>query len=81
MNCPICHSDNVHRSRHRNQFEAWRKRIFYYRLYRCHDCEWRGWIKAAKADNNTSPHYRLIVWLAIVIFSVLAFLIIRPYLE
>ena len=81
MNCPQCSSDNIHRSRHRNRFEAWRKSIFHQRLYRCHDCGWRGWLKIASDNTNTSPHYKFSTWLIIVIVAILTFWLLLPYLE
>jgi len=41
--CPKCGSGNVHRSRSRSRWETWRKEITGKRMFRCHDCSWRGW--------------------------------------
>jgi hypothetical protein len=41
--CPECRSQNLHRSRSRNKWEAWRKEITSKRLFRCRACGWRGW--------------------------------------
>jgi hypothetical protein len=45
--CPECHSDRIHRSRARNTWEAWRKRLTRSLPFRCHLCGWRGWMDAA----------------------------------
>ena len=45
--CPECHSDRIHRSRARNTWEAWRKRLTRSVPFRCHLCGWRGWMDAA----------------------------------
>jgi hypothetical protein len=45
--CPECHSDRIHRSRARNTWEAWRKRLTRGLPFRCHLCGWRGWMDAA----------------------------------
>ena len=45
--CPECHSDRIHRSRARNTWEAWRKRLTRSLPFRCHLCGWRGWKDAA----------------------------------
>ena len=34
--CPECHSDRIHRSRARNTWEAWRKRLTRSLPFRCH---------------------------------------------
>jgi predicted RNA-binding Zn-ribbon protein involved in translation (DUF1610 family) len=41
--CPKCGSANIHRSRSRSRWETWRKEITGKRVFRCHDCGWRGW--------------------------------------
>lgn len=41
--CPKCNSDDIHRSRAKSKWEAWRKEITGKRPYRCHACGWRGW--------------------------------------
>jgi len=42
--CKRCTSSNVHRSKTRNIFERLRKERTLKRLYRCHECGWRGWL-------------------------------------
>src|SRR5438067_76218 len=41
--CPKCKSLDVHQSRAKTRWEAWRKRITGRRPYRCRACRWRGW--------------------------------------
>ena len=41
--CPQCQCRNIHRSRSRSRWEAWRKAIIGKRLFRCRSCGWRGW--------------------------------------
>ena len=41
--CPKCHSEKIHRSRARNSWETWRKRLTSRRPFRCDSCGWRGW--------------------------------------
>lgn len=43
--CGACGGSNVHRSRSRNFFERFRRARSTKRLYRCHDCGWRGWLE------------------------------------
>jgi UDP-GlcNAc:undecaprenyl-phosphate GlcNAc-1-phosphate transferase len=42
--CLSCGSRNVHRSKARNLYERFKKLHTAARLYRCHDCGWRGWL-------------------------------------
>jgi hypothetical protein len=41
--CPKCDSDEIYRSRAKSRWEVWRKEITGKRLWRCHNCQWRGW--------------------------------------
>ena len=42
--CPACGGDEIHRSRSRNLYERFRKTQTDRRLFRCHQCGWRGWL-------------------------------------
>ena len=42
--CADCGSRNVHRSKARSLYERIRKMHTSTRLFRCHDCGWRGWL-------------------------------------
>jgi hypothetical protein len=42
--CLSCGSRNVHRSKARNLYERFKKLHTSHRLFRCHDCGWRGWL-------------------------------------
>lgn len=42
--CPKCNSEGARRSRTRGRWERWRKEITGRRPYRCHRCNWRGWL-------------------------------------
>lgn len=42
--CPKCKKDAAHRSKARWFGERWRKATTARRLYRCDNCNWRGWI-------------------------------------
>jgi hypothetical protein len=43
--CHRCGSSNLRRSRARNILEQLRKSRTQKRPYRCHDCDWRGWLE------------------------------------
>jgi FlaA1/EpsC-like NDP-sugar epimerase len=42
--CPKCGSNRLHRSRARSLTERVRRNFSARRLFRCDDCEWRGWL-------------------------------------
>jgi hypothetical protein len=42
--CPHCGSSRLHRSRVRSLPERVRRNFSARRLFRCDDCEWRGWL-------------------------------------
>lgn len=42
--CPTCHSSALHRSRARTLSERMRRNYSAKRLFRCADCNWRGWL-------------------------------------
>jgi hypothetical protein len=44
VTCPKCASQQTCRSRARSFRERVRKRFTKKRLYRCRDCDWRGWV-------------------------------------
>ena len=45
MICPKCgETENIERSHSRGLFEKVLKRVTPLRAYRCHSCNWRGWL-------------------------------------
>jgi hypothetical protein len=44
QHCPGCGSSKIHRSRVRNLPERVRRNFSARRLFRCDDCNWRGWL-------------------------------------
>jgi FlaA1/EpsC-like NDP-sugar epimerase len=42
--CPNCRSQTLHRSRARTLSERMRRRLSDRRLFRCTNCDWRGWL-------------------------------------
>ena len=82
MICPKCSSENIHRSRHRSRWESLRKSLSNKRLYRCHDCSWRGWLTSSEPEKkNVSPQYRIITYVAVVAIALLAFWLLIPHLQ
>jgi hypothetical protein len=57
--CPNCKSKSVRRSRSRSQWERWRKAITHKLLYRCRNCNWRGWrAPEYNDDDHETDHSR-----------------------
>lgn len=42
--CPSCGEFALHRSHARTLYEGLRKKVTSKRIFRCHDCDWRGWV-------------------------------------
>jgi hypothetical protein len=43
--CPKCGKPALHRSRTRTAVEKFRRRYSLKRQFRCHECQWRGWLE------------------------------------
>lgn len=65
--CPKCGEYHYHRSHSRNFYEKLRKRIKKDRVFRCHTCGYRGWIRVKKLEHETD---RKVVYLYV--FAVFA---------
>ena len=67
-NCPRCNaSGKMRRSKRRNNFEAFIKTFTIFNIYRCRDCDWRGYkslYKLTTTSLKTIGIYLLIAILA-----------------
>ena len=54
--CPRCSSSDIHRSHSRTILERTRRTLTHKRLFRCHECNWRGW--AIPIDGPPAPSER-----------------------
>lgn len=55
MICPNCgKAEKVHRSHSRGLFEKVFKTVTLYKVYRCHDCNWRGWLIPGTTGSHAS---------------------------
>jgi DNA-directed RNA polymerase subunit RPC12/RpoP len=84
MKCRTCGSENLHRSRPRNQWERFVSMLTTYRYFRCHDCNGRMPLrkpaapKALKAPAprvNPKRRMRMLVKYAKIAAAVLALLV------
>jgi hypothetical protein len=54
--CPMCQSSRLHRSKARSLPERVRRNFSARRLFRCDDCNWRGWLMPLEfADAESAP--------------------------
>ncbi len=71
--CPKCKKFQLYRSHSKNVFERAVKKLLPCKIYRCHECKWRGWIMKKhihkKEMNKKELAYYIIVFL-ILIFTV-----------
>jgi hypothetical protein len=79
--CPQCGTvGKVHRSRPRGFFEDLRRFIFpVFSVYRCHNCNWRGWLLRSGAKSTTGRLVLaayVVVLLALIVALVL---LVREY--
>jgi hypothetical protein len=54
LNCPSCGDYSLEKSRSRSQFEKIVKVLTPLRTYRCHHCNWRGWISKRRVMSEPS---------------------------
>lgn len=55
MICPHCgKTERIHRSHSRGFIEKVVKSVTPYKIYRCHDCNWRGWLVPGSPGNVLS---------------------------
>ena len=63
--CPKCGQQTLRRSRSKSKFEVFLKRIKSinpYRLYRCHNCTWRGWMSKVRANGQRRMIFKNIMF-------------------
>ena len=70
MVCPEC-GERLYRSHSRNFKESITKKLTSYKTYRCHNCEWRGMIAPAKANDYGERKRLIVFWLAGLIVALL----------
>jgi hypothetical protein len=77
--CPEC-GNRVHKSHSRGFGERLVKVITRYKVYRCHDCGWRGWLSKGKALTRAGGLRTLLGLLLTILATVLiAFYLIENY--
>ena len=80
--CPKCGEFNLYRSRSRSHIEKAIKIFLPMRTYRCHDCNWRGWMNKRKMAGKRSLMQSILIYLVIFIITLaLAYFLHRVILE
>jgi hypothetical protein len=68
MICPKCgETENIERSHSRGPLEKILKKITPLRAYRCHSCNWRGWLIPQSRGSHLSPRSYKVVALVFMI--------------
>ena len=75
--CPEC-GYHLHRSRSRNLREKLIRAASRLKLFRCHECGWRGWIASEVKPDGSLPRRKnflsfTLVVIAMLLITVLAF--------
>jgi uncharacterized protein with PIN domain len=52
--CPKCHAEALHRSHAHTPLEEKRKQVSSKRPFRCHECQWRGWLEETQLRYSAS---------------------------
>lgn len=60
MLCPRC-GGHTYRSHTRGFNEKLVKTLTSYKTYRCHDCDWRGWLRKIEASERRCHWLRTII--------------------
>jgi uncharacterized protein with PIN domain len=60
--CPKCGAASLRRSRSEGRIERFRKKYSSKRVFRCHSCEWRGWVDETRLrypirENDAGKHF------------------------
>jgi hypothetical protein len=76
--CPDC-NDVLHRSHSRSFHEKLIKAVSRQRLYRCHECGWRGWLNVKPKPKPSSLKKRLLPYLLTLLTALLITLLALYY--
>ncbi|MHB8581109.1 MAG: hypothetical protein ACYDA4_14805 [Ignavibacteriaceae bacterium] len=69
--CPSCNQSNtLHRSRARNLKEDIIKRFTFFKIYRCRNCGWRGYLSTLKLTLSSMKYsiFYMLLLIVVVIF-------------
>ena len=78
--CPQCGEYNLYRSRSRNFMEKIIKILVPYKTYRCHNCNWRGWMSKRKMTGERPFLHTLLFYTGIFIITLIVALLLQSVL-
>lgn len=81
MICPNCASEHLSYSRPRSRGEKWRQFIGNKHLFRCYDCNWRGWLKEIYYKPYSEKKKNAIAYSLMIVISILVTVLVLPYLN
>ncbi len=75
--CKKCGEYRLYRSRSKNIFEKIIKKILPLRTYRCHNCNWRGFLVKREERRNKNTGKFLAFYLLVVIIAIITAYMLR----
>ncbi|MBI3652598.1 MAG: hypothetical protein HY231_16375 [Acidobacteria bacterium] len=75
--CPDC-GYQLHRSHSRSVYEKFVKRVSRRRLFRCHECGWRGWLVASNLKDP--PPLKKLLPVLLTLFTILFITVLAIYI-
>ena len=76
--CPDC-GYQLHRSHSRSVYEKFIKLVSRQRLYRCHECSWRGWLGVGKKKVPPPPAKHKFLPFLLALFTILLIFLMAIY--
>lgn len=74
MPCPHCGEFGLYRSRSQNVREKILRKLTRFKLYRCRQCKWRGWLRKPRYANKKDLYRDLVFYAVPILIGVLIFL-------
>ena len=79
--CPRCGEYRLYRSHAKNRVEALVKRFLPFKPYRCHACNWRGWISKRRLKMQQSLAQSLLFYLGVALIALVVALLMKNMLQ
>jgi len=79
--CPKCGETRLYRSHARNGVEQLIRRFLPLKLYRCHDCQWRGWISKRKLKAMPGLAQSVGFYLLVVLIALFVGIMMKQFIQ
>lgn len=77
--CPKCGEYNLYRSHSKNVVERSLKSLLPLKIYRCHNCSWRGWLNKKRASKKAT--LKMLIFYGVVgILALIVALMLKGFL-